>query len=54
MPLEHAVDEYSLRDSILTPSELIKDGNLIIPNGNGLGGSINLEFIKKYGVEFIP
>lgn len=54
MPLEHAVDEYALRDSILTPSELIKDGNLIIPNANGLGGSINLEFIKKYGVEFIP
>ena len=54
MPLEHAVHEYPLRDSVLTPSELIKDGNLIIPKGHGLGGSINLDFIKKYGVEFIP
>ncbi len=49
MPLEHAIGEYSLRNIVLTPSELIQNGNLIIPNGHGLGGSINQEFIKKYG-----
>jgi galactonate dehydratase len=54
MPLEHAVHEYPLRDAILTPSELIKNGNLIIPNTPGLGGRLNLDFIRKYGFEFSP
>jgi len=54
MYLEHAVHEYALRNVILTPSELIQDGNLIIPNGIGLGGRLNHEFIEKYGVYFTP
>lgn len=52
MPLEHAIGEYSLRNIVLTPSELIQNGDLVIPNGHGLGGSINQEFIKKYGDVF--
>ena len=54
MYLEHAVHEYALRNVILTPSELIQDGNLIIPKGIGLGGRLNHEFIEKYGVYFTP
>tara|TARA_Y100001934_G_scaffold14787_1_gene18047 strand:- start:5408 stop:6583 length:1176 start_codon:yes stop_codon:yes gene_type:complete len=49
LPLEHAVDEVDWRHELLLPYEKINDGKFVLPNGNGVGASLNLEIINKKG-----
>jgi len=41
IPLEHAVYEADWRHEVLEPFEIVKDGYLELPEGNGLGGRVD-------------
>ena len=47
--LEHAVYESPWRKDILNPQEVIKDGNLYIPNTKGFPSKIDHKALVKYG-----
>ena len=49
LPLEHAVDEVDWRYQLLLPYEKIDGGKFDLPDGSGIGASINLEIINKKG-----
>jgi len=49
LPLEHAVDEVEWRKDLILPNENIFDGKYIIPEGNGIGATLNQELISKRG-----
>mgnify|MGYP000934524071 CR=1 FL=1 len=49
LPLEHAVYENNWRHKILEPFEIIKKGNLEIPDGDGLGARIDPAIIAFHG-----
>tara|TARA_Y100000590_G_scaffold458684_1_gene613934 strand:+ start:864 stop:2039 length:1176 start_codon:yes stop_codon:yes gene_type:complete len=47
--LEHAVNEVDWRHQLLLPYEKIDGGKFDLPDGSGIGASINLEIINKKG-----
>ena len=47
--LEHAVYESPWRKDILNPQEVVKDGNLYIPNTKGFPSKIDHKALVKYG-----
>ena len=49
LPLEHAVNEVDWRHELLLPNEKIYEGEIYLPDGNGIGANINLEIITKNG-----
>ena len=49
LPLEHAVNEVDWRHELLLPNEKIHEGEIYLPDGNGIGANINLEIITKNG-----
>ena len=51
MPLEHAVAEADWRAELLDPPERIEGGRLWIPEGPGLGASLNLDVLVRMGGE---
>ncbi len=48
-PLEHAIYEVDWRSTAITPAERIEDGCIVIPDGSGLGASLNQASISQYG-----
>ena len=49
MPLEHAVYEADWRADLIEPPELIERGHLVLPNNSGLGATLNLDLIRRFG-----
>ena len=54
MPLEHAVDEVDWRAEVLAPVEQIRQGQLWIPAGPGLGAALDEETIRRRGRRWTP
>ena len=50
--LEHAVEEFEHRHEIIDPFEVVRNGQLHMPGGAGLGADLNPESLKKYGEYF--
>ena len=50
--LEHAVEEFEYRHEFIDPFEVIRNGQLHMPDGPGLGADVNSESLKKYGEYF--
>ena len=50
--LEHAVEEFEYRHEFIDPFEVIRNGQLRMPDGAGLGADLNPESLKKYGEYF--
>ena len=48
-PLEHAVWEVDWRATVLEPAEHIHDGQLFIPDGYGIGATLNEELMSNNG-----
>jgi galactonate dehydratase len=48
-PLEHAVWEVDWRATVLEPAEHIHDGQLFIPDGYGIGATLNEELMSSNG-----
>jgi galactonate dehydratase len=49
LPLEHAVYESEWRREVLEPFEEIREGELIIPDGPGLGGRVDPVMVEMRG-----
>ena len=49
LPLEHAVKEVPWRHEVMLPFEKIINGEIHIPEGNGIGATLNPEIIFKKG-----
>ncbi|MDG2101232.1 MAG: enolase C-terminal domain-like protein [Dehalococcoidia bacterium] len=49
LPLEHAVDEVEWRKDLILPNESIINGKYILPEGNGIGATLNPEIISLRG-----
>ncbi|MDC0035184.1 hypothetical protein OAJ44_02340 [Chloroflexi bacterium] len=47
--LEHAVDESDYRHELINPAEIIKNGQLHMPTGPGLGATFDTGALEKYG-----
>ena len=50
--LEHAVDESDYRHELINPVEIIKNGQLHMPTGPGLGATFDTAALEKYGEYF--
>jgi len=50
--LEHAVDETAYRHELINPAEIIKNGQLHMPTGPGLGATVDTVALEKYGEYF--
>lgn len=48
-PLEHAVWEVDWRATVLEPAEHIHDGHLFLPDGVGIGASLNEDLMANNG-----
>ena len=48
-PLEHAVWEVDWRGTVLEPAEHIHDGHLFLPDGVGIGASLNEDLMANNG-----
>ena len=48
-PLEHAVWEVDWRATVLEPAEHIHDGHLFLPDGSGIGATLNEELMSRNG-----
>ena len=46
-PLEHAVWEVDWRATVLEPAEHIHDGQLFLPDGYGIGATLNEDLISS-------
>jgi|TARA_B110000263_G_scaffold54024_1_gene45388 galactonate dehydratase len=49
LPLEHAVDEVEWRKNLILPNENILNGKYILPEGHGIGATLNQEIISLKG-----
>ena len=54
LALEHAVDEVDWRAEILTPTEQVRQGRLRIPEGSGLGATLDEDVIRRRGRRWKP
>ena len=52
MALEHAVSESDWRSELIEPAEVIRDGNIYLPKGPGLGAVLNSNMMAKRGEYF--
>ena len=50
--LEHAVEEFEYRHEFIDPFEVIRNGQLHMPDGAGVGADLNPESLKRYGEYF--
>tara|TARA_B100000686_G_scaffold119272_1_gene126400 strand:+ start:2762 stop:3892 length:1131 start_codon:yes stop_codon:yes gene_type:complete len=50
--LEHAVEEFEYRHEFIDPFEVIREGQLHMPSGPGLGADISVDALEKYGEYF--
>lgn len=50
--LEHAVEEFEYRHEFIDPFEVIREGQLHMPSGPGLGADISVNALEKYGEYF--
>ncbi len=50
--LEHAVEEFEYRHEFIDPFEVIREGQLHMPSGPGLGADISVDALGKYGEYF--
>lgn len=53
-PLEHAVNEADWRSEVLAPAERIEDGRLWLPDGFGLGATLDADSIDRRGRRWKP
>ena len=49
MALEHAVSESDWRSELIEPAEVIRDGNIYLPKGPGLGAVLNSNMVAERG-----
>ena len=49
MPLEHAAHEAGWRPALLSPPERIERGRLVLPEGAGLGATLNWDEVRRRG-----
>ena len=54
MPLEYAVHEALWRPDLLVPPERVESGRLWIPDGPGLGATLNVAAILRHGQRWQP
>ena len=47
--LEHAVYEADWRAELVLPHERVEDGRLWMPDGAGLGATLNETIVERYG-----
>ena len=52
LPLEHATGEIDWRADLMNPPEIINNGRYWLPDGCGLGASLNQELINAKGVSW--
>ena len=52
MALEHAVSEADWRSEVIEPAEVIRDGNIYLPKGLGLGAVLNRKLLVEKGEYF--
>ena len=52
MALEHAVSESDWRSELIEPAEVIRDGNIYLPKGPGLGAVLNSNMMAERGEYF--
>ena len=52
LPLEHATGEIDWRADLMNPPEIIHNGRYWLPDGYGLGASLNQEFINAKGISW--
>ncbi len=49
MRLEHAVYEADWRADLVVPTERVEDGRLWLPEGVGLGATLNWDIVQRFG-----
>ena len=54
MPLEYAVHEAPWRAELLVPAERVADGRIWFPGGPGLGATLNVATVLRYGRRWEP